>query len=65
MRLLVGCATSKRSGFGSRFHFLIDGAFLDALRERFGKFGLTLHPEKTRLIEIGVRKEALPVAPHS
>jgi group II intron reverse transcriptase/maturase len=26
---------------------------LDALRERFAKFGLELHPEKTRLIEFG------------
>jgi RNA-directed DNA polymerase len=28
-------------------------AFLAALQERFGKFGLTLHPDKTRLIEFG------------
>src|SRR5438874_3912698 len=27
--------------------------FLDDLRERLGKFGLTLHPDKTRLIEFG------------
>jgi RNA-directed DNA polymerase len=27
--------------------------FLTELRERFAKFGLTLHPEKTRLIEFG------------
>jgi RNA-directed DNA polymerase len=27
--------------------------FLDELRERMGKFALTLHPEKTRLIEFG------------
>ena len=27
--------------------------FLDDLRERFAKFGLELHPEKTRLIEFG------------
>jgi len=27
--------------------------FLDELRERFDKFGLRLHPEKTRLIEFG------------
>jgi group II intron reverse transcriptase/maturase len=27
--------------------------FLEQLRERFGKFGLELHPEKTRLIEFG------------
>ena len=26
---------------------------LASLRERFAKFGLTLHPEKTRLIEFG------------
>jgi len=28
-------------------------SFLEALHERLGKFGLTLHPEKTRLIEFG------------
>lgn len=28
-------------------------ACLDALRDRFAKFGLKLHPEKTRLIEFG------------
>ena len=27
--------------------------FLTELRERFGQFGLTLHPDKTRLIEFG------------
>ena len=27
--------------------------FLESLRERLGKFGLTLHPDKTRLIEFG------------
>ncbi len=27
--------------------------FLEAMRERFGEFALTLHPEKTRLIEFG------------
>ena len=27
--------------------------FLEELRERLGKFGLELHPEKTRLIEFG------------
>lgn len=27
--------------------------FLEALRERFAKFGLALHPQKTRLIEFG------------
>jgi hypothetical protein len=27
--------------------------FLDELRERFAKFGLELHPDKTRLIEFG------------
>jgi RNA-directed DNA polymerase len=30
-------------------------AFLAELRERLEKFGLTLHPEKTRLIEFGLR----------
>ena len=29
------------------------GRFLRELRERFGKFGLALHPDKTRLIEFG------------
>jgi group II intron reverse transcriptase/maturase len=29
--------------------------FLEALRERLGKFALSLHPEKTRLIEFGRR----------
>ena len=29
------------------------GAFLAGLRERFAKFGLDLHPDKTRLIEFG------------
>ncbi len=29
------------------------GRFLDAMRERFAKFALSLHPEKTRLIEFG------------
>ena len=27
--------------------------FLDEMRERLGKFALSLHPEKTRLIEFG------------
>lgn len=27
--------------------------FLEAMRERYGKFGLALHPQKTRLIEFG------------
>jgi RNA-directed DNA polymerase len=27
--------------------------FLTELRERFARFGLTLHPDKTRLIEFG------------
>jgi group II intron reverse transcriptase/maturase len=31
--------------------------FLDALRERLGKFALSLHPEKTRLIEFGRHAE--------
>jgi len=29
------------------------GQFLQAMRERFAKFGLALHPQKTRLIEFG------------
>lgn len=28
-------------------------AFMHALQDRFGQFGLTLHPQKTRLIEFG------------
>ncbi len=31
--------------------------FLEAMRERFATFGLTLHPEKTRLIEFGRHAE--------
>ena len=31
--------------------------FLDTLRERLGKFALSLHPEKTRLIEFGRHAE--------
>ena len=27
--------------------------FLDAVKERFGNFGLELHPDKTQLIEFG------------
>ena len=27
--------------------------FLDAMRDRLGKFALSLHPDKTRLIEFG------------
>jgi len=37
-------------GFQSRYDA---ERFLSDLRERFQKFGLTLHPEKTRLIEFG------------
>jgi RNA-directed DNA polymerase len=33
--------------------------FLTALRERFAKFGLELHPDKTRLIEFGPRAARL------
>ena len=33
--------------------FVTARAFLDELRERFAKFGLALHPDKTRLIEFG------------
>jgi RNA-directed DNA polymerase len=42
--------TISRSGFEHR-----DDAdrFLCALRERFSRFGLELHPDKTRLIEFG------------
>jgi RNA-directed DNA polymerase len=29
--------------------------FLNELRERFARFGLELHPDKTRLIEFGRR----------
>ncbi len=31
--------------------------FLDAMKERFAKFGLALHPQKTRLIEFGRHAE--------
>ena len=34
-------------------HRAVAGKFLAALRERVGKFGLELHPDKTRLIEFG------------
>ncbi len=35
-------------------HYSLDlWRFLDEMRERLGKFSLTLHPEKTRLIEFG------------
>jgi hypothetical protein len=36
--------------------------FLDEMRERLKKFALTLHPEKTRLIEFG-RFAAGPLKP--
>jgi RNA-directed DNA polymerase len=36
------------------FHHRDDAdRFLTALRDRFAKFGLELHPDKTRLIEFG------------
>ncbi|VWC36876.1 putative reverse transcriptase-group II intron [Burkholderia seminalis] len=36
------------------FHYVSDAnAFLNELRERLAKFGLSLHPEKTRLIAFG------------
>jgi hypothetical protein len=44
----VGCnfaATGKHEGDARRF--------LAELHERFAKFGLELHPDKTRLIEFG------------
>ena len=34
-------------------HLAVAEKFLAALRERVGKFGLELHPDKTRLIEFG------------
>jgi RNA-directed DNA polymerase len=37
-------------GFRSRIEAV---QFLAAFRERLAKFGLELHPEKTRLIEFG------------
>ncbi len=37
--------------------------FLTALRERLGQFGLTLHPDKTRLLEFwAVRRRTTPTA---
>jgi hypothetical protein len=32
--------------------------FLDEMRKRLGEFALSLHPEKTRLIEFGCRPDA-------
>jgi RNA-directed DNA polymerase len=37
------------------------GKFQSALRERFAKFSLELHPEKTRLIEFGRHVLHLPL----
>jgi hypothetical protein len=53
-----GCNEERtgRSRFAGRVGFQYrDEAkrFLAELRERLGKFGLELHPEKTRLIEFG------------
>lgn len=36
--------------------------FLDELRERFARFGLELHPDKTRLIEFGRRAAIDPMS---
>ena len=35
--------------------------FLGAMRERLGKFALSLHPEKTRLIEFGRSRPSIGV----
>ena len=43
-QVLHGCATTTEA---------VRRRFLDALRERFGAFSLSLHPGKTRLIEFG------------
>jgi len=47
---IVRYADDSVVGFGRRDDA---DAFLAALRERMGKFGLALHPDKTRLIEFG------------
>ena len=48
--IIVGCADDFIVGF----EYESDARhFLDAMRERLGKFALSLHPEKTRLIEFG------------
>ena len=50
LTMFVRYADDSISGFERR----ADGqAFLVALRKRMAKFGLTLHPEKTRMIEFG------------
>src|ERR1700736_4458294 len=44
----------KKERFTALFHHISDASrFLDEMRERLQKFALTLHPEKTRLIEFG------------
>ena len=44
----------KSGNFGLGFQYREDAEkFLEELRERVRKFGLELHPEKTRLIEFG------------
>ena len=49
-RIVVRYADDIVLGFEYRFEA---EAFLEQLRERMRKFGLELHPEKTRLIEFG------------
>ena len=48
--IVVRYADDVVLGFQSRTEA---NAFLEQVRERMGKFGLELHPEKTRLIEFG------------
>lgn len=48
--LIVRYADDSIAGFQYRSEAV---KFLNDLRERLSKFGLTLHPEKTRLIEFG------------
>ena len=37
--------------------------FLDAMRKRLGEFALSLHPDKTRLIEFGRFRRSTAAAP--
>lgn len=48
--MVVRFADDSVTGFQHRSDAI---RFLNDLKERFAKFGLTLHPEKTRLIEFG------------
>jgi len=50
----LGEPVAASEGKGRGFQYREEAErFLEQLRERLGKFGLELHPEKTRLIEFG------------